>query len=295
MHDGKFIDGSDWQEESIRSLFTECHKKYKDGRIQQTRWPMGDKEVNSIWINHKSLMMLMIPATHRSPGTRVLDVGGGDGMLSVMLAAYGLDCTTMDQMYANQEGLVNRNGEAYVPRLLDFLASRGVRTVAHDIYPRGFPFQDKCFDIVVCSEVIEHLPNSPKPILSEIFRVLAPGGIMILTTPNAVSIGKRLRLLRGLSNEEDIEFFYNMKAYPATTVYRGHNREYTSDEIKYMLATENFLVTKHMTTDYFRPAAGCFSAKMLTMTAVKACARMFSKNTGEFNVVLATKPLIASS
>ena len=45
------------------------------------------------------------------------------------------------------------------------------------------PFEDKEFDCVVCSEVIEHIENRDKA-FSEINRVLKKGGTFVITTPN---------------------------------------------------------------------------------------------------------------
>jgi SAM-dependent methyltransferase len=47
---------------------------------------------------------------------------------------------------------------------------------------RGMPFLDSRFDHVVMLAVLEHLP-APEPLLAEIFRVLSPGGSLILTWP----------------------------------------------------------------------------------------------------------------
>ena len=52
---------------------------------------------------------------------------------------------------------------------------------------KSIPFTDGEFDIVLCMEIIEHL-DSPINFLKECFRVLRPGGKIILTTPNAPSI-----------------------------------------------------------------------------------------------------------
>ncbi len=54
------------------------------------------------------------------------------------------------------------------------------------------PFNDGVFDAVICSEVVEHLPN-PDKALKEIARVLRTGGVMALTTPNP---GNKLHKLR---------------------------------------------------------------------------------------------------
>lgn len=45
------------------------------------------------------------------------------------------------------------------------------------------PFKNDFFDVIVCSEVIEHVPN-PKKAIQELQRVLKPNGILVLTTPN---------------------------------------------------------------------------------------------------------------
>ncbi len=48
-------------------------------------------------------------------------------------------------------------------------------------------FRGNCFDLVICSEVIEHL-HSPRKALKEFYRVLKATGFLILTTPNTWSI-----------------------------------------------------------------------------------------------------------
>ena len=46
-----------------------------------------------------------------------------------------------------------------------------------------FPFREGSFDIVISTEVIEHTVDPKKAVL-EIFRVIKPGGTVVLTTPN---------------------------------------------------------------------------------------------------------------
>ena len=54
--------------------------------------------------------------------------------------------------------------------------------------PMGtFPFADASFDVVVCKWVVEHL-ECPDLDFAECFRVLKPGGVVALLTPNARSI-----------------------------------------------------------------------------------------------------------
>lgn len=50
---------------------------------------------------------------------------------------------------------------------------------------RALPFADECFDIVTIFEVIEHVPAGTEPaVLREVRRVLRPGGMLLLSTPN---------------------------------------------------------------------------------------------------------------
>lgn len=60
---------------------------------------------------------------------------------------------------------------------------------AIDVQGRGteLPFIDQAFDLVFCTEVMEHVAE-PKRMLQEIHRVLKPGGYLILTTPFLVPV-----------------------------------------------------------------------------------------------------------
>ena len=75
------------------------------------------------------------------------------------------------------------------------LKEKGYRVSALDIKPSyagamthdaedGLPYADHSFDLVWCTEVVEHL-QKPESLFSEIDRVLRSGGIAILTTPNS--------------------------------------------------------------------------------------------------------------
>ena len=63
---------------------------------------------------------------------------------------------------------------------------------------KTLPFPDRSFDLLWCSEVIEHLKNPAKAI-QEFRRVLKPGGRMILTTPNSGAWFFRLCSFFGLT------------------------------------------------------------------------------------------------
>lgn len=89
-----------------------------------------------------------------------------------------------------------------------------------------FPFADHQMDVVVFGEVLEHMTNNPMHAMKEIFRVLKPGGTLVLTTPNAARIENVVALLEGRN-------IYD--SYSAYGPYGRHNREYTRDELHRLL------------------------------------------------------------
>lgn len=96
-----------------------------------------------------------------------------------------------------------------------------------------FPYPDASFDVVLFSELIEHLAINPVWTLAEIHRVLRPGGHVIVTTPNALSIERLDELLYGGSAEVD--------RYAPTFGYGArHNREYEPVELRELLESTGF-------------------------------------------------------
>ena len=75
------------------------------------------------------------------------------------------------------------------------LEEKGYQVISADVTPLfercltvdandTMPFADGTFDVLWCSEVIEHL-ESPESVLGELRRVTRPGGRIVLTTPNS--------------------------------------------------------------------------------------------------------------
>ena len=51
----------------------------------------------------------------------------------------------------------------------------------------ALPFTDGCFDFVLAGEIIEHMEVDPMHLMSELNRIIAPGGKLLLSTPNSAS------------------------------------------------------------------------------------------------------------
>jgi SAM-dependent methyltransferase len=63
-----------------------------------------------------------------------------------------------------------------------------------DLNRAALPFGEASFDLVTCSEVVEHLENY-RELLREAARVLKPGGLLVVTTPNVLNMQSRFRYL----------------------------------------------------------------------------------------------------
>ena len=76
----------------------------------------------------------------------------------------------------------------------DLLTLANLEVDVADLNADPLPYPDASFDLVTCTEVIEHLANF-RFALREIGRVLRPGGLCIVTTPNVLNLRSRLRYL----------------------------------------------------------------------------------------------------
>lgn len=119
---------------------------------------------------------------------RVLDVGCLDGTIGELFLKMGNEVYGID---------------ASEPALEKALA-RGVKARRGNVEER-FPFDDAMFDAVFAGEIIEHIFDVDT-MLSEIFRVLKPGGLFVVTTPNLAAFGRRLLLLLNRNPHIEISF-----------------------------------------------------------------------------------------
>jgi SAM-dependent methyltransferase len=101
-----------------------------------------------------------------SPRSMTLDIGTGAGTNLRLLRDLGFDQAL---------------GLDYSPEALRCCREKGFTRVCNaDI--RALPFAPGTFDIVLATDVIEHIPDDA-PALDEIARVLKPGGVALITVP----------------------------------------------------------------------------------------------------------------
>ncbi len=105
------------------------------------------------------------------PGARVLDFGAGVGELASLLRARGFDVVGLERC----------------PSARAAAAASGFR-----FHPDLIRVERGAFDLVIAIEVVEHL-RRPLPVLRALHDRLAPGGLLLLTTPNRKGLHARLR------------------------------------------------------------------------------------------------------
>jgi SAM-dependent methyltransferase len=113
--------------------------------------------------------------------------------------------------------------------------------VQHDLNDPDYPELDP-HDLIVCAEVLEHLHVSPIPVLRFLASGLAPGGRLVIQTPNATALPKRLRMLLGRNPYDPV------RDEPTNP---GHFHEYTVDELRDAVEAAGLDVTQLVTANYF--------------------------------------------
>jgi len=112
-------------------------------------------------VRNRHLINLLNPTKE----DKILDVGCGVGYFSKLLSEYGANVSGID---INPDS-VNICKSYVGPNFYVGNASR-------------LDFDDNSFDKILCSEVLEHLKDD-KGALDEIYRILKPNGILVLTVP----------------------------------------------------------------------------------------------------------------
>lgn len=111
----------------------------------------------------------------------VLDVGCATGYISLLLMHAGHRVT----------------GIELNPQMAQEARDHGVDVLEHDL-EEPLPLPTASVDAVHACEVLEHLFDT-EGFLLELHRVLVPGGVLILSTPNLNSLANRFRVLTGRS------------------------------------------------------------------------------------------------
>jgi len=126
---------------------------------------------------------------------KMLDVGCGPGLFLIEAKKRGWE------VY----------GTEFTDKQLVYLKDKGINTLKGKLTNNSF--EDGLFDVIISSEVIEHI-NNPVEEMQQFHRLLRKGGVVYITTPNFNALERYL--LKG--DYEIIEYPEHLSYYTPTTI-----------------------------------------------------------------------------
>ncbi len=182
------------------------------------------------YLNSSLIRMLKVSEFLGKVGTnlKILDIGSYFGNFALFCSKLGHSVEVVDS-YRGYKGA------------FEFILGKFKRNgiIIHEIADVGYDLtglSEKSYDVVLCLSVIEHIPHTPRLLMEAINRVLKDSGHLILETPNLAYIYNRQKLICGFSIHAPLQVQYFTQI-----PFQGHHREYTIDEIRWILQENKFV------------------------------------------------------
>jgi len=180
------------------------------------------------------LLARIVECARARPG-RALEIGFGAGVYLRALANHYSEVVGTDLNLGQLEHARRRNADIGNLRLL-----------IDDITDSQLPAHS--FDLVLCSEVLEHIRDS-RPAIAGIRRLIAPGGLLILSTPQRYSIMElacKLAFMPGVINL--VRLVYGEPVFET-----GHVSLMTEQGITGALGSAGFQILQHFKSGLYLP------------------------------------------
>jgi ubiquinone/menaquinone biosynthesis C-methylase UbiE len=105
---------------------------------------------------------------------KILEIGSGSGLISYEISREGNEVTCIDIQFKPLKAAINKSG-FHLENCLNLLIADGAK----------LPFKSDYFDIVICNQVIEHVPKRiHQQLIDESYRVLQLKGLFYIATGN---------------------------------------------------------------------------------------------------------------
>jgi SAM-dependent methyltransferase len=225
-------EGREWQEVAAPALEAPESEPVPEAYV--AGWAASQAAQEYIQTHHSRLARTLEITPPGGPEDRVLEMGAYLQITPALHTKLGYG--TVRGCYYGLAGSVD-------PRVA--VSSEGEQfTCDIDLFDAEkdpFPYDGEYFSTVLCCELIEHLLHDPMHLMSEVHRILKPGGHLVLTTPNIASLRGIAAILQGYHPG----FFhaYLRPSEEGETAAR-HNREYTPREVHKLLENSGFAVVR---------------------------------------------------
>lgn len=247
---------------SLEEASQRAAELYDDSPVDYKGRSITKKSIESSGNDPHFLDVIQATLTH-ARGSKLLDLGIAYGIYAIVLK---------EKFLFDVHGIDHPDNLSVYCRLP---IQEGIDVRGCDLHRDEVPFEKEQFDVVVASEVIEHLFMPPKRVFSKIQPVLRPGGRLIVTTPNFASLRNVLHLFRGCNPVGRFPDEMSWEKGVATDL-RVHPREYTVREVEEELHVAGFekVSVKTKLNPLIRGAS--LQAKLLNM-AMRASPRRREK------------------
>ena len=157
---------------------------------------------------------------------KIADIGSYPGTLAFILRKIYASDQLKISIY-DHPNIINNNLS-----YLNFCKNNQISQ--HSLDLKNFENLNDSYDILIMSEVLEHLPTNPYHVLKKISSRLSEEGFLFLTVPNNAKLKNRIKLFFGQSVFENINSYFVDEDHP-NNLYGYHWREYTVIELSSIL------------------------------------------------------------
>ena len=223
-------------------------------RTNQETTPLGDyilgfcsgsQDARSYAETHLARLIRTLELTPKGqPGDAILEMGAYMQITPALHTVLGYSevrgCYLGQLGSTDNKSVVSASGEQFCCEI-DLFNAEADR----------YPYADGRFAAVLCCELLEHLAEDPMHMMSEVNRILRPGGHFVLSTPNIAALRSIAAVFNG----------YHPGLFSQYTARVGgnrsdprHSREYTPREIRQLFEAAGFRVTNAETGPYGLPS-----------------------------------------
>lgn len=202
-----------WAENFLRPNYTSIYKLLRFGKRNINTPEYWDKvwSNDSVGQNYEGLFDFILEKVPY--GAKVLDVGCGIGRLAKLMR---------DKRDAKVTGL------DFSVKACEQLAREGFETIVSKL-PK-IPQPDNTFDVVIATEVLEHLDH-PEKTLKQMVLVLKTGGVIMCSVPNNTLLPHKELEHQQVFDEKRL---FNMLSMFSSEVEIKSGRFYKDDDLKFL-------------------------------------------------------------